>query len=137
MSANIGQNDIQSKLVLLSLAFPQVKIIWSSSPYQTAEIFEELKVTVLLCCTLMVNLIEQQKGQPEPDPIKAVQCGLQEGEDAPVHNQTPMVFSGSMVHRIVLTSVLLGHAPRITGNYVEELCASSECGLCARGQQYG
>lgn len=56
--------DLQSKLVLLTIAFPRLKIIWSSSPYQTAEIFEELK-----------------KQQEEPDPIKAVQIGLGAGED--------------------------------------------------------
>ncbi|KXT18923.1 hypothetical protein AC579_3586 [Pseudocercospora musae] len=56
--------DLQSKLVLLTLAFPRLRIIWSSSPYQTAEIFEELK-----------------NQQDEPDPIKAVQTGLEHGED--------------------------------------------------------
>lgn len=56
--------DLQTKLVLLTLAFPRLKIIWASSPYQTAEIFEELK-----------------KQQEEPDPYKASQIGLTEGED--------------------------------------------------------
>jgi DNA excision repair protein ERCC-4 len=51
--------DLQAKLVMLTLAFPRLKIIWSSSPYQTAEIFAELK-----------------KGAEEPDPLKAVQMGL-------------------------------------------------------------
>lgn len=55
--------DLQSKLVLLTLAFPKLKIIWSSSPYQTAEIFEEMK-----------------KQQEEPDPVRAVQVGLLDGE---------------------------------------------------------
>jgi DNA excision repair protein ERCC-4 len=49
--------------VLLTLAFPRLRIIWSSSPYQTAEIFEELK-----------------KQQEEPDPIKAVNIGLEESD---------------------------------------------------------
>ena len=57
-------SDLQSRLVLLTLAFPRLKVIWSSSPYQTAEIFEELK-----------------KNQEEPDPVKAVQIGLVAGED--------------------------------------------------------
>lgn len=67
-------SDLQSKLVLLTIAFPRLKIIWSSSPYQTAEIFEELK-----------------KQQEEPDPIKAVQIGLGAGEDPTDQsfNQTP------------------------------------------------
>ncbi|KAI1854252.1 hypothetical protein JX266_001393 [Neoarthrinium moseri] len=52
-------SDLQSKLVLLTLAFPRLKIIWSSSPYQTAEIFENLKTQ-----------------EEEPDPITAVRAGL-------------------------------------------------------------
>ncbi|KAI0216570.1 DNA repair protein RAD16 [Massospora cicadina] len=35
--------DIPSKLVLLSLAFPRLKVIWSSSPAQSAQVFLELK----------------------------------------------------------------------------------------------
>ncbi|KAI9753383.1 MAG: hypothetical protein M1815_006237 [Lichina confinis] len=60
-SASSAPSDVQSKLVLLTLAFPALKIIWSSSPYQTATIFMELK-----------------KSAPEPDPIRAVQIGLQQ-----------------------------------------------------------
>ena len=67
-------SDLQSRIVLLTLAFPRLKVIWSSSPYQTAEIFEELK-----------------KQQDEPDPIKAVELGLEHGEnpDEQSFNQTP------------------------------------------------
>ncbi len=66
--------DLQSKIALLTLAFPRLKIIWSSSPYQTAEIFDELK-----------------KQQEEPDPVKAVRIGLLAGEDPSEQsfNQTP------------------------------------------------
>ncbi|KAI0300476.1 hypothetical protein B0F90DRAFT_1810368 [Multifurca ochricompacta] len=35
--------SIQQKLVLLTLAFPRVRILWSSSPYATADIFKDLK----------------------------------------------------------------------------------------------
>lgn len=35
--------DVQSKLVLLTLSFPRLRLIWSSSPYATAEIFSDLK----------------------------------------------------------------------------------------------
>jgi DNA excision repair protein ERCC-4 len=52
-------SDLQSKIVLLTLAFPKLRIIWSSSPYETAEIFERLKAQ-----------------EDEPDPIAAVQAGL-------------------------------------------------------------
>ncbi|CAH0039276.1 unnamed protein product [Clonostachys solani] len=61
-------SDLQSKLVLLTLAFPRLRVIWSSSPYQTAEIFESLK--------------QQEK---EPDPIAAVQAGLD--QDSRIEDQ--------------------------------------------------
>ncbi|KAI5804884.1 hypothetical protein EDC01DRAFT_641175 [Geopyxis carbonaria] len=64
LGGNIGHNDLQSKLVLLSLTFPKIKFIWSSSPYQTAEIFEDLK-----------------NDKEEPDPVKAPKVGLEEGDD--------------------------------------------------------
>lgn len=37
--------DVQTKLVMLVMQFPRLKIIWSSSPYHTADIFMELKAT--------------------------------------------------------------------------------------------
>ncbi|KAI5867794.1 DNA repair protein [Durotheca rogersii] len=59
VNPNEGPSDLQSKIVLLTLAFPKLRVIWSSSPYQTAEIFEGLKAQ-----------------QDEPDPVAAVRAGL-------------------------------------------------------------
>jgi DNA excision repair protein ERCC-4 len=59
VNAANASSDLQSKLVLLTLAFPRLRIIWSSSPFQTAEIFESLKTQ-----------------EEEPDPIAAVRIGL-------------------------------------------------------------
>ncbi|OJA12366.1 hypothetical protein AZE42_04345 [Rhizopogon vesiculosus] len=57
--------SIQSKLVLLTLHFPRVRIIWSSSPYGTADIFNDLKVNTL-----------------EPDPNRAIAIGAEEDPEA-------------------------------------------------------
>jgi DNA excision repair protein ERCC-4 len=57
--------SIQSKIVLLTLTFPRVRIIWSSSPYATSEIFNDLKMN-----------------NPEPDLSKAVLVGAEEDPDA-------------------------------------------------------
>jgi DNA excision repair protein ERCC-4 len=65
VSSTNASSDLQSKLVLLTLAFPKLRIIWSSSPYQTAEIFESLKTQ-----------------EAEPDPIQAVKIGLEGGQKA-------------------------------------------------------
>ncbi|KAK0543291.1 DNA repair protein RAD16 [Tilletia horrida] len=35
--------DLQAKLVILTTAFPRLRVIWSSSPYATSDIFAELK----------------------------------------------------------------------------------------------
>lgn len=43
-TAKLMQEKIQTKLVILLLHFPRLKIIWSSSPSQTAEIFYDLKL---------------------------------------------------------------------------------------------
>lgn len=46
--------EVSNKLVLLTLHFPKLRILWCSSPYATAELFQEIKL-----------------GRPEPDPSKA------------------------------------------------------------------
>ncbi|TFY75345.1 hypothetical protein EWM64_g8667 [Hericium alpestre] len=57
--------SIQQKLVLLTLTFPRVRIIWSSSPYATAEIFKDLKANA-----------------HEPDYKTAVGIGAEEDPEA-------------------------------------------------------
>lgn len=65
--------DIQSKLVLLTLAFPRLRIIWSSSPYSTADIFAELKHDF-----------------DEPDAATAASIGQEHGELAEAYNYLPV-----------------------------------------------
>ncbi|CDO72250.1 hypothetical protein BN946_scf184970.g102 [Trametes cinnabarina] len=64
-NASSAAQSIQSKLVLLTLTFPRVRILWSSSPYATAEIFNDLKMNAA-----------------QPDPAKAVLVGAEEDPDA-------------------------------------------------------
>lgn len=60
--SNANENLVQSKLVLLTLSFPRLRIIWSSSPYASAEIVRELKANFA-----------------EPDVAKAISLGVEEG----------------------------------------------------------
>ena len=53
-----SSSTIQSKIVLLTLTFPRLRIIWSSSPYASADIFNDLKAN-----------------NAEPDPTKAIAVG--------------------------------------------------------------
>ncbi|XP_053612217.1 DNA repair endonuclease XPF isoform X2 [Plodia interpunctella] len=42
-SSEVSGADIQQKLQLLTIHFPRLKLVWSPSPYATAELFYELK----------------------------------------------------------------------------------------------
>lgn len=53
--------DITQKLQLLTIHFPRLRLVWSPSPYATAQLFDELK-----------------QGKPEPDPVKASALGSDE-----------------------------------------------------------
>jgi len=55
------QDEIQMNLAALVLKYPKMKILWSSSPYQTTELIMELKAS-----------------REEPDIVKAVNAGLKE-----------------------------------------------------------
>ncbi|KAJ2012150.1 DNA repair protein RAD16 [Coemansia sp. S85] len=43
LNPDIVVNSINSQLTMLVLTFPRLRIVWSSSPYETASIFTELK----------------------------------------------------------------------------------------------
>ena len=47
-SQEINSQDTTSRLTLLTLHFPRLRILWCQSAYATAELFDELKVGALL-----------------------------------------------------------------------------------------
>ncbi|OQD83839.1 hypothetical protein PENANT_c015G11423 [Penicillium antarcticum] len=98
----------QHLLVLLTLAFPRLKIIWSSSPYQTAEIFAELK-----------------KNAHEPDPLRAVQLGL----DFDVSSGSGDVMAAAGIeHRTynLIPQDLLRAVPGVTPQALERLIIETD-----------
>ena len=46
MSNDVSMQETTSRLTLLTMHFPKLRILWCQSPYATAELFEELKVRV-------------------------------------------------------------------------------------------
>ncbi|KXH31676.1 DNA repair protein [Colletotrichum simmondsii] len=106
-------SDLQSKLVLLTLAFPKLRIIWSSSPYQTAEIFESLKAQ-----------------EDEPDPIAAVRAGLDKDMQAEdqAFNLEPQEMLGAVpginpknIMRLVLATENLREVANLTERELEPM----------------
>ncbi|KAJ7984723.1 hypothetical protein DPEC_G00357710 [Dallia pectoralis] len=74
----ISANDITSKLTLLTLHFPRLRILWCPSPHVTAELFQELK-----------------KGGQEPDAtvVQAVTADSDTvAESADLYNPGPYDF---------------------------------------------
>ena len=45
IASKISKKEIQLKITELLISFPKLKVIWSSSPYETAQIFLELKAS--------------------------------------------------------------------------------------------
>ncbi|XP_059178554.1 DNA repair endonuclease XPF-like isoform X2 [Physella acuta] len=43
VSGEVSLQDITSKLAMLTMHFPKLRLLWCPSPYATAELFEELK----------------------------------------------------------------------------------------------
>ncbi|XP_067345047.1 DNA repair endonuclease XPF isoform X2 [Channa argus] len=74
----ISSNDISSKLTLLTLHFPRLRILWCPSPHATAELFLELK-----------------QGRPEPDAAAAQAVTAESdtvAESADLYNAGPYDF---------------------------------------------
>ncbi|KAJ3161349.1 hypothetical protein HDU86_007131 [Geranomyces michiganensis] len=65
----IDSRDVGARLALLVLHFQKLRIVWSSSPAATAEIFVELKVKA-----------QHQKNQEEPDMKAAMAVGVDSSE---------------------------------------------------------
>uniref|UniRef100_A0A0B7B0H8 DNA repair endonuclease XPF n=1 Tax=Arion vulgaris TaxID=1028688 RepID=A0A0B7B0H8_9EUPU len=43
LSGDVSLHDVTSKLAMLTMHFPKLRLLWCPSPYATAELFEELK----------------------------------------------------------------------------------------------
>ncbi|XP_077172572.1 DNA repair endonuclease XPF [Paroedura picta] len=73
----ISSNDVTSKLVLLTLHFPRLRLLWCPSPYATAELFEELK---------------QNRLQPDPSAAAAITADSESLPESDKYNPGPQDF---------------------------------------------
>ncbi|KAM9724846.1 DNA repair endonuclease XPF isoform 1-T1 [Dama dama] len=73
----ISGNDVSSKLTLLTLHFPRLRILWCPSPHATAELFEALK---------------QNKPQPDASTAMAVTADSETLPEAEKYNPGPQDF---------------------------------------------
>ncbi|KAJ8284003.1 hypothetical protein COCON_G00028530 [Conger conger] len=78
MRQEISSADVSSKLTLLTLHFPRLRLLWCPSPHATAELFQELK-----------------RGRPEPDAALAQAVTAESdtvSESADLYNPGPHDF---------------------------------------------
>uniref|UniRef100_A0AAR2LUK8 DNA repair endonuclease XPF n=1 Tax=Pygocentrus nattereri TaxID=42514 RepID=A0AAR2LUK8_PYGNA len=78
MRQEMSANDITSKLTLLTLHFPRLRLLWCPSPHATAELFQELK-----------------HGRPEPEAAAAQAVTAESDmveESADLYNAGPYDF---------------------------------------------
>lgn len=61
ISEDANSFDVQQKLLLLTLHFPKLRIIWSPSPYASAQLFEELKV--IFCIVIVFSKLKSFVGR--------------------------------------------------------------------------
>ncbi|XP_003998897.2 DNA repair endonuclease XPF [Felis catus] len=73
----ISGNDVSSKLTLLTLHFPRLRLLWCPSPHATAELFEELK---------------QNKPQPDAATAMAVTADSETLPESEKYNPGPQDF---------------------------------------------
>lgn len=73
----ISSSDVTSKLTLLTLHFPKLRILWCPSPHATAELFEELK---------------QNRPQPDAETAMAVTADSETLPESDKYNPGPQDF---------------------------------------------
>ncbi|XP_043416439.1 DNA repair endonuclease XPF isoform X2 [Prionailurus bengalensis] len=73
----ISGNDVSSKLTLLTLHFPRLRLLWCPSPHATAELFEELK---------------QNKPQPDAATAMAITADSETLPESEKYNPGPQDF---------------------------------------------
>ncbi|GAA6043104.1 hypothetical protein JCM8097_008424 [Rhodosporidiobolus ruineniae] len=119
--------DLRSKLVLLTISFPKLRIIWSSSPYQTVEIFRDLK-----------------QNRDEPDSDKAVLVGVEEGEGGVAAEGTAAGFAAGEAALNLAPQEILRSLPgvnsknyRYLGSQVDNLESLAALGLTEVTQLIG
>lgn len=103
--APTSEIDLRSKIVLLTISFPRLRTIWSSSPYQTVDIFRDLK-----------------ENREEPDLDKAVSVGVDEAASEGT-GEAGMAFAPQEVLR-TLPGITTTNYRYVMGKVenVEELC---------------
>ncbi|XP_023584241.1 DNA repair endonuclease XPF isoform X2 [Trichechus manatus latirostris] len=110
----ISSNDISSKLTLLTLHFPRLRILWCPSPHATAELFEELKqnkpqpdaATAMAITADSETLPESEKYNPGPQDFLLKMPGVNAKNCRSLMNHVKNIAELATLAQDKLTSIL-------------------------------
>ncbi|XP_008072788.1 DNA repair endonuclease XPF isoform X3 [Carlito syrichta] len=110
----ISSSDISSKLTLLTLHFPRLRVLWCPSPHATAELFEELKqnkpqpdaATALAITADSENLPESEKYNPGPQDFLLKMPGVNAKNCHSLMNHIKNIAELATLSQDRLTSIL-------------------------------
>ncbi|KAJ2654408.1 DNA repair protein RAD16 [Coemansia sp. RSA 1200] len=115
IAQDVSIGAIHSQLAILALAFPQLRILWSSSPYETVNIFAELKRSAA------------EVDDREPDADRAVAMGQDDStiDRESIYNSNPVALLQALPGVTVKNYQLLIHKY----SSIREICAASRADL--------
>ncbi|KAJ2523676.1 DNA repair protein RAD16 [Coemansia sp. RSA 2049] len=115
IAQDVSIGAIHSQLAILALAFPQLRILWSISPYETVNIFAELKRSAA------------ELDDREPDADRAVAMGQDDStiDRESIYNSNPVALLQSLPGVTVKNYQLLIHKY----SSIREICAASRADL--------
>nr|XP_048289185.1 DNA repair endonuclease XPF isoform X2 [Myodes glareolus] len=113
----MSSSDVSSKLTLLTLHFPRLRLLWCPSPHATAELFEELKqnkpqpdaATAMAITADSETLPESDKYNPGPQDFVLKMPGINAKNCRSLMNQVKNIAELASLSQERLTSIL-GHA---------------------------
>ncbi|XP_004644276.1 DNA repair endonuclease XPF [Octodon degus] len=113
----ISSSDISSKLTLLTLHFPRLRLLWCPSPHATAELFEELKqnkpqpdaATAMAITADSEALPESEKYNPGPQDFLLKMPGVNAKNCHSLMNHVKNIAELATLSQDKLTGIL-GHA---------------------------
>ncbi|XP_037671182.1 DNA repair endonuclease XPF isoform X2 [Choloepus didactylus] len=110
----ISSSDVSSKLTLLTLHFPRLRMLWCPSPHATAELFEELKqnkpqpdaATAMAITADSETLPESEKYSPGPQDFLLKMPGVNAKNCRSLMNHVKNLAELATLSQDKLTSVL-------------------------------
>lgn len=120
LSNDVSASDISSKLLLLTMHFPRLRLVWSPSPYATAQLFEELKEGRDQPCASQAAMIGAEVASGDDEFAEKYNIAIQD-----FVSKLPGVNTKN-VHSILRKGQSLSHLISLSKEQLSELTLNSQ-----------